>query len=204
VLTPLKEAAIVAFRQQTLLPLDDVLFALQPQISQLTRSSLHRLLERHGISDLPKHDSQKAEKKRFKAYPIGYFHIDICEVRREERKLFLCAAVDRSGSVNTRSGRGIHGDEAGPPSASSSILPDEASQGERQRMLDPSSYRCSSSASSNHSLRQWIPLRSPASVRFLVLKLMVWGRNGLAFWSLESEESLKLEGKAIYHQGLSP
>ena len=32
VLTPLEEAAIVAFRRQTLLPLDDVLFALQPQI----------------------------------------------------------------------------------------------------------------------------------------------------------------------------
>ena len=48
VLTPLEEAAIIAFRKQTLLPLDDVLFALQPQIPNLTRSSLHRLLERHG------------------------------------------------------------------------------------------------------------------------------------------------------------
>ena len=48
VLTPLEEAAVVAFRKQTLLPLDDVLFALQPQIPSLTRSSLHRLLERHG------------------------------------------------------------------------------------------------------------------------------------------------------------
>jgi transposase-like protein len=42
VLTPLEEAAIVAFRKQTLLPLDDVLFALQPAIPRLTRSSLHR------------------------------------------------------------------------------------------------------------------------------------------------------------------
>ncbi len=46
VLTPLEEAAIIAFRKQTLLPLDDVLFALQPSIPRLTRSSLHRLLER--------------------------------------------------------------------------------------------------------------------------------------------------------------
>jgi hypothetical protein len=96
VLTPLEEAAIVAFRQQTLLPLDDVLFSLQPPIPHLTRSSLHRLLERHGISRLPKDDSQKAEKKRFKAYPIGYFHIDICEVRCEEGKLFLYVAIDRT------------------------------------------------------------------------------------------------------------
>jgi hypothetical protein len=62
VLTPLEEAAIVAFRRQTLLPLDDVLFALQPQIPHLTRSSLHRLLERHGISRLPKDESATSRK----------------------------------------------------------------------------------------------------------------------------------------------
>ena len=33
VLTPIEEAAVVAFRKQTLLPLDDVLFALQPLLS---------------------------------------------------------------------------------------------------------------------------------------------------------------------------
>jgi transposase InsO family protein len=96
VLTPLEEAAIIAFRQQTRLPLDDVLFALQPQIPHLTRSSLHRLLERHGISRLPKDASTTAEKKRFKSYPIGFFHIDICEVRCEEGKLFLFVAIDRT------------------------------------------------------------------------------------------------------------
>ncbi len=96
VLTPLEEAAIIAFRQQTLLPLDDVLFALQPQIPHLTRSSLHRLLERHGISRLPKDESTKSEKKRFKSYPIGFFHIDICEVRCEDGKLFLFVAIDRT------------------------------------------------------------------------------------------------------------
>jgi hypothetical protein len=92
VLTPLEEAAIVAFRRQTLLPLDDVLFALQPQIPHLTRSSLHRLLERHGISRLPKDESATSGKKRFKSYPIGFLHIDICE----EGKLFLFVAIDRT------------------------------------------------------------------------------------------------------------
>ena len=47
------EAIIVAFRRHTLLPLDDCLYALQPSISHLTRSSLHRCLQRHGISRLP-------------------------------------------------------------------------------------------------------------------------------------------------------
>ena len=47
------EAVIVAFRRHTLLPLDDCLYALQPTIPHLTRSSLHRCLQRHGISRLP-------------------------------------------------------------------------------------------------------------------------------------------------------
>ena len=47
------EAIIVAFRQHTLLPLDDCLYALQATIPHLTRSSLHRCLQRHGISRLP-------------------------------------------------------------------------------------------------------------------------------------------------------
>jgi hypothetical protein len=38
------EAIIVAFRRHTLLPLDDCLYALQPTIPHLTRSSLHRCL----------------------------------------------------------------------------------------------------------------------------------------------------------------
>ncbi len=45
-----EEAIIVAFRRYTLLPLDDCLYALQPTIPHLTRSSLHRCLQRHGIS----------------------------------------------------------------------------------------------------------------------------------------------------------
>src|SRR5271165_3748162 len=45
-----EEAIIVAFRRHTLLPLDDCLYALQPTIPHLTRSSLHRCLQRHGIS----------------------------------------------------------------------------------------------------------------------------------------------------------
>ena len=44
-----EEAIIVAFRKHTLLPLDDCLYALQPTIPHLTRSSLHRCPQRHGI-----------------------------------------------------------------------------------------------------------------------------------------------------------
>ena len=91
-----EEAIIVAFRKHTLLPLDDCLYALQATIPHLTRSSLHRCLKRHGISRLPEIAGDKPAKKPFKRYPIGYFHIDIAEVRTEEGKLYLFVAIDRT------------------------------------------------------------------------------------------------------------
>ena len=54
VLTPEEEAIVVAFRRHTLLPLDDCLYGLQPTIPHLTRSSLHRCLERHGSAACPR------------------------------------------------------------------------------------------------------------------------------------------------------
>ena len=90
------EAIIVAFRKHTLLPLDDCLYALQATIPHLTRSSLHRCLQRHGISRLPDVEDGKVEKRKFKAYPIGYFHIDITEVRTQEGRLYLFVAIDRT------------------------------------------------------------------------------------------------------------
>jgi transposase InsO family protein len=90
------EAVVVAFRKHTLLPLDDCLYALQATIPQLTRSSLHRCLQRHGIAQLPKVEGDKPAKKRFKSYPIGYFHIDIAEVQTAEGKLYLFVAIDRT------------------------------------------------------------------------------------------------------------
>jgi transposase InsO family protein len=91
-----EEAIIVAFRRHTLLPLDDCLYALQATIPSLTRSSLHRCLQRHGISRLPEVEGDRPQKHKFKAYPIGYFHIDIAEVRTEEGKLYLFVAIDRT------------------------------------------------------------------------------------------------------------
>jgi transposase InsO family protein len=91
-----EEAIVVAFRRHTLLPLDDCLYALQPTIPHLTRSSLHRCLQRHGIGRLPDVEGDKRAKKKFKTYPIGFFHIDIAEVRTEQGKLHLFVAIDRT------------------------------------------------------------------------------------------------------------
>jgi transposase InsO family protein len=90
-----EEAIVVAFRRHTLLPLDDCLYALQPTIPHLTRSSLHRRLRRHGISRQPETERDKPVRQKFKSYPIGYIHIDIAEVQTAEGKLYLLVAIDR-------------------------------------------------------------------------------------------------------------
>jgi len=96
VLSAEEEALAVAFRKHTLLPLDDCLYALQATIPHLTRSSLHRLFQRHSISRLPAIEGETKQQKAFKHYPIGYFHIDIAEVRTGEGKLHLFVAIDRT------------------------------------------------------------------------------------------------------------
>ena len=64
VLSEDEEAMVVALRRHTLLPLDDCLYALQPSIPHLTRSSLHRCLQRHGISRLPDMDGDKPKRQK--------------------------------------------------------------------------------------------------------------------------------------------
>jgi hypothetical protein len=73
VLTPAEEAIVVEFRRRTLLPLDDVLGCVRDTIPSLSRSALHRCLQRHGISRLPAAETGK----RSKTYEIGYVHLKV-------------------------------------------------------------------------------------------------------------------------------
>ena len=84
---------MVAFRRPTLLALDDCLYALQPSIPHLTRSALHRCLQRHGISRLPDVKGDKPKRQRFTRYPIGFFHMDITEVQAAEGKPYLFVGI---------------------------------------------------------------------------------------------------------------
>jgi transposase InsO family protein len=95
VLTEAEEAIVVEFRRRTLLPLDDVLGCLRETIPALSRSALHRCLQRHGISRLPRGDERASKRKSFAETTIGYVHIDVCELRLAEGKLFMFLAVDR-------------------------------------------------------------------------------------------------------------
>lgn len=41
-------------------------------------------------------DGDKEPKRRFKSYPIGFFHVDMAEVQAAEGKLYLYVAIDRT------------------------------------------------------------------------------------------------------------
>jgi hypothetical protein len=69
VVSELEEAAIISPRVQARIPLDDVYIALKDVIPYMSRSPLHRCLQRHGISHLPKADREKP--KRVKSYDIS-------------------------------------------------------------------------------------------------------------------------------------
>jgi transposase-like protein len=45
---------------------------------------------------LPETEGDRKKRSKFKSYPIGYFHIDIAEVRTEEGKIDLLVAIDRT------------------------------------------------------------------------------------------------------------
>lgn len=95
VLSPEEEAMAVEFRRRTLLPLDDVLGCLRDTIPKLTRSSLHRRLERHSVSRLPEDPHKASRQGKFAETAIGYVHIDISELRLAEGKLNMVLAIDR-------------------------------------------------------------------------------------------------------------
>src|SRR5918997_726811 len=95
VLTEAEEASVVEFRRRTLLPLDDVLGCLRETIPKLTRSALHRCLQRHGISRLPKDPDSASKRRQFAETKIGYVPVDSCQLRSAEGKVHTFLAIDR-------------------------------------------------------------------------------------------------------------
>jgi transposase InsO family protein len=95
-LTAEDEDIIVRFREHTLLPLDDCLYALQAQIPHLSRSSLHRCLQRHGISRLADTAREVDAAREGGAAPLGWLHIDRAIVRSGDGAHYLFNAIDQA------------------------------------------------------------------------------------------------------------
>ena len=69
-----------------------------PALRQPSPVRLAQWCNRASSSPAPKsfHTSPRRPRAWRRLYPIGYFHIDIAEVRTEEGKLHLLVAIDRT------------------------------------------------------------------------------------------------------------
>ncbi len=99
-LSPGQEAVVVALRQTLGLPLDDLLVVTREFVcAQATRSGLHRLLKRRGLSRLPPEAKTQTPAKPFKAYEPGYLHLDVKylpQLADETERRYLFVAIDRA------------------------------------------------------------------------------------------------------------
>jgi len=78
--------------------LDDLLEAAEPHLPHLRRSSLHRLLVRHGCNRLPKKEQQATgQPGTFKEYGPGFLHIDCFYLPKLDGQKHYCfVAIDRA------------------------------------------------------------------------------------------------------------
>lgn len=96
---PDQEAQMVLWMRRTgELSLDDLLEAAQDVLPQLRRSSLHRLLVRHGCSRLPQQTQQDTgQAGTFKEYGPGYLHMDCFYLPKlQDQKHYCFVAIDRA------------------------------------------------------------------------------------------------------------
>jgi transposase-like protein len=96
VLSSEEQSIVVAFRQTTLLALDDCLYALKPTLPHLRRSTLHRCLQRHGLSRLKASAFLPGFRTtRGVAAGLGQAVVVVSPARTEEGMFYLFGATDR-------------------------------------------------------------------------------------------------------------
>lgn len=93
-----EEEFVLWLRRTAQLPLDDLLDEVQTLLPHARRASLHRLLQRHGCSRLPKQEQQPTgQPGTFKEYGPGFLHIDCFYLPKLEGQKHYCfVAVDRA------------------------------------------------------------------------------------------------------------
>ena len=105
-LTAEEVGIIVQFREHTLLPLDDCLYALQAQIPHLSRSTLHRCLQRHGVSSLSSTRKPRVGIEQ-DVSALGDLHIEHAQVNAHDGAYFLFNAIEHASKfVFVQMGKG--------------------------------------------------------------------------------------------------
>ena len=95
-LSAVEERAVCELRTSLQLPLDDIVEVMQRCINaKLSRSAIHRCLQRNGISRLAKPDKPKAGI--FETASIGFIHIDLKHLPALQRRVsYAFVAIDRA------------------------------------------------------------------------------------------------------------
>ncbi len=96
-LTDWEEALVIELRRSLALPLDDIVEAMRRCINpELSRSALHRCLQRHRLS--ARHPQHKAPAAAFHTEaPAGFIHIDVKYLPPlDRRRSYAYVAIDRA------------------------------------------------------------------------------------------------------------
>ncbi|MGY2811667.1 transposase-like protein [Bradyrhizobium sp. USDA 4506] len=95
-LSAVEERAVCELRTSLQLPLDDIVEVMQRCINaKLSRSAIHRCLQRNGISRLAKPDKPKVGI--FETASIGFIHIDVKYLPSLQRRTsYAFVAIDRA------------------------------------------------------------------------------------------------------------
>ena len=95
-LSAMEEALVCELRTALQLPLDDIVEVMRRCIrGDLSRSAIHRCLQRHGISRRSKPD--KPRVGTFEQATVGFIHIDLKHLPAlERRKSYAYVAIDRA------------------------------------------------------------------------------------------------------------
>jgi len=93
-----EEELVLWLRRIAHLALDDLLDEVQTLLPHARRSSLHRLLVRHGCSRLPRKEQQDSgQVGTFKEYGPGFLHIDCFYLPKLDGQKHYCfVAIDRA------------------------------------------------------------------------------------------------------------
>ena len=96
-MTPLEESLAVELRTSVGLPLDDIVEVLRRCVNtKLSRSQIHRCLQRYGVSAKP-----KPERAPFAAFnvqtPAGFIHVDVKYLPPlRNKRAYAYVAIDRA------------------------------------------------------------------------------------------------------------
>src|ERR671916_107976 len=72
-----ERAIVCALRRSTGFPLDDLTFGVTPFLPHLNRDAVSRILKAEGLNRLPAQSRSRKPHGAFKAYDLGFVHLDI-------------------------------------------------------------------------------------------------------------------------------